>query len=269
LLWVFFSTATVALAFRFYVRFRCFRKLLVDDYLVGFAWILLLMSACIWFMTIDGMYELSYVSAGMALPSVNFPHIAHRFLVGSNVALIMFYTGLWSIKLNFLVFFYRLGDKIRLYNIFWWIVFASTIASGLACIGDTQYHCFSDSLEEIFTHCHTNAAIRYQEIAIAVNCALDVVTDLMIMSLPISLLWSVRIGFGRKVALVGLFSLVVITMTFAIIRVTVVSKGYTTTQQGARHQAELSWLYFWSFVEFAIAVLVACLVSFRALFAQK
>jgi hypothetical protein len=105
------------------------------------------------------------------------------------------------------------------------------------------------------------------------------------MALPISVVWSVRVGLGRKILLGGIFSLVVITMTFAIVRVTVVSEGYTTTQQGGRQQAEITWLYFWSFIEFAVgmcslshiyarvlihvAVIVASLASFRALFVKK
>lgn len=70
------------------------------------------------------------------------------------------------------------------------------------------------------------------------------------MALPISILWRIRVGLGRKVVLAGLFSLVAITIVFAIVRVTVVSRGYTTTH----HQAEISWLYFWSFMEFSIGV---------------
>jgi hypothetical protein len=105
------------------------------------------------------------------------------------------------------------------------------------------------------------------------------------MALPISVVWSIRVGLGRKILLGAIFSLVVITMTFAIVRVTVVSEGYTTTQQGGHQQAEISWLYFWSFIEFAvgmcsyhhiykhvlnhIAVIVASLASFRALFVKK
>lgn len=125
------------------------------------------------------MYELTHVSAGLAIPSANFLHNAHRFLVGSNVALVMFYIGLWSIKLSFLIFFYRLGDQIRSYQIFWCIVLAITIASGLVCIGDIQYHCLSGPIEKVLVDCPSDAAIRFQEITIKVNCALDVVTDFM------------------------------------------------------------------------------------------
>ncbi|KAF1969836.1 hypothetical protein BU23DRAFT_571151 [Bimuria novae-zelandiae CBS 107.79] len=162
------------------------------------------------------MYELTNVSTGVALPYAHFLHNAHRFLVGSNVTLIMFYVGLWSIKLGFLVFFYRLGDQIRTYQTFWWIVLVFTVASGLVCIGDIQYHCLSDPTEKVLVNCPTESAIRFQEITIKLNCALDVVTDVMI---------------------------------FAIVRVTVVSQGYTTSH----YQAEISWLCFWSFMEFSIA----------------
>ncbi|KAF2806679.1 uncharacterized protein BDZ99DRAFT_448126 [Mytilinidion resinicola] len=264
-MWTFFALATIGLAFRFYTRIKCFCRLLADDYLAGFAWFLLLVSACIWDMTIDGMYEVTRVSAGLQQPSANFQHNAHRFLVGSNVALVMFYVGLWTIKLSFLVFFYRLGNQIRRYQIMWWIVTAFTIASGLACVGSIQYHCLSDPFEKVYMNCSKDSAIRFQEVTLKVNCALDVFTDVLIMSLPISLLWSVRVSFGRKVVLAGLFSLVLITMVIAIVRVTVVSKGYVV----GHRQAEISWLYFWSFTEFAVAILVACLASFRALFAQK
>jgi hypothetical protein len=102
------------------------------------------------------------------------------------------------------------------------------------------------------------------------------------MALPISILWSIRVGFGQKLLLAGLFSLVMITIAFAIVRVTVLSTGYTTSH----HQAEISWLCFMSFMESSVgkcipsssaleemlrysAMIVACLASFRALFTQK
>lgn len=61
------------------------------------------------------------------------------------------------------------------------------------------------------------------------------------MAIPISLLWKVQITFRQKVALAGIFSLAVITMSFAIIRVTVIS---TLTEQ-----PDVSELYMWSSIE--------------------
>lgn len=78
--------------------------------------------------------------------------------------------------------------------------------------------------------------------------------------MPISLLWSVRISLGRKFLLGGIFSLVIITITISIVRVVAVSKGYV----GGKRQAEITWVAFWSFTEFAVGTYLTN-VSFIAL----
>ena len=104
------------------------------------------------------------------------------------------------------------------------------------------------------------------------------------MAIPISMLWRVQMSFSKKAALVGIFSLAVITCVFAIVRVTVIS---TLTRQ-----PDTSWSYMWSSVEQCIgmrlllpfqirqlyetddltlptAIIVASLGSFRTLFTQQ
>jgi hypothetical protein len=68
------------------------------------------------------------------------------------------------------------------------------------------------------------------------------------MSLPISILWNVRVSFVRKIQLGALFSLVVITMVISIVRVAVVSSNLSTSN----NQVENTWLYLWHFVESAV-----------------
>ena len=65
------------------------------------------------------------------------------------------------------------------------------------------------------------------------------------MALPISMLWGVQMSFRRKAALIGIFSLAIITTVFAVIRVTTVS---TFTKKFTK-QPEPSWLYLWNSVE--------------------
>ena len=91
------------------------------------------------------------------------------------------------------------------------------------------------------------------------------------------MLWHVRVPLGQKLILLGIFSLTVIVMIVAIIRVAVVNKD-----------GDISWLYLWSNVEMATckfscrsfdqlhpitdqslspkAIIIACLASFRQLF---
>ena len=95
------------------------------------------------------------------------------------------------------------------------------------------------------------------------------------------MLWKVRISIRKKLALIGIFSLTVIVMVFAIVRVGVVSTKDRI--------ADISWLYFWSNVEMVIcvsfapyplletmlillllsAIIVACLGSFRQLYVSQ
>ena len=100
--------------------------------------------------------------------------------------------------------------------------------------------------------------------------------------MPICILWKVRINLLRKLQLTGLFSLVIITMIVAVVRVTVIVNRKSPT---ARQRVEFVGLYMWSFIEASVglyffilngnvtkvisALLVACLASFRTLFAAQ
>ncbi|KAH8699444.1 hypothetical protein GQ44DRAFT_764685 [Phaeosphaeriaceae sp. PMI808] len=266
-IWTGTCIASVALAFRFYVRFRTFRRLLADDFLAGFAWIILLATAILWQVITPDLYELMEVTAAMRLPSENFVENAERYMKGSLAVLFLFYVGLWSIKMSFLVFFYRLGDQVTYYRVSWWIVTIFTVSAGFVCLGDIQYHCLADPLMKVVTKCLSRDAIMFQNVTLKVNCTLDVFTDALIMMLPISILWNVRISMSRRIALGGIFSLVIITMAIAIVRVTVTTEGKNTSKDNK--QVESTWLYTWHFVESCVAIIVACVASFRALFTNK
>lgn len=56
------------------------------------------------------------------------------------------------------------------------------------------------------------------------------------------MLWNVKINARQKLALTGIFSLTVITMMFAIIRVAVVTRQ-------TRANPDSTWLYLWSAIE--------------------
>jgi hypothetical protein len=84
-------------------------------------------------------------------------------------------------------------------------------------------------------------------------------TDAIVMMLPISILWNVRISKTRRFALGGVFSLVIITMLIAIVRVTVTTNGNKVSR--ANKQVESTWLYTWHFVESCVGMFI-----FTALF---
>ncbi|KAF2754644.1 hypothetical protein EJ05DRAFT_479609 [Pseudovirgaria hyperparasitica] len=262
------AMCTVAVICRLIVRWSSWRKLMIDDVFVVIAWFLLLGSAIIWQLCHDGMFRLILVSSGVEPELARAPGFvasAEYFLRGSAVFLIFLYTGLWSIKISFLLFFRQLGLRIRYYQIFWWAITALTIATWTVCIGTIQFECLLKSLVEITGHCNDpgGTAIHWQKATFATNCTFDVVTDALITMLPISLIWNVKINLRKKFILAGLFSLVVVTVTIAIVRIAMVYGG---SHISTRDQPEVTWLYFWSMIEFCVALFVVCIGSFRTLF---
>lgn len=78
--------------------------------------------------------------------------------------------------------------------------------------------------------------------------------------IPVSLLWTVQIPVKKKLTLGGIFSLTVFVMMASISRCIVVTSTKPTDH---------SWYYPGSAIEMAIAIIVACLASSRALFSSQ
>ncbi|RWA09017.1 hypothetical protein EKO27_g6090 [Xylaria grammica] len=245
-------------------RFRGPGRLYWDDAFVIFALALSIVTAALWQWQAPNMYFILNVSAGFTPPT---PEIFQKQIIWLKVSLIVelfFYTGSTCVKLSFLFFFRRLGHNVSKFRYLWWPVFLFTIAVWLAAIGNVQYHCLVGSLEELNGYCDTEPAINFTTITLKVNCALDVFTDFLIMLIPFTLLWNVRMRWRRKLAFLGIFSLSIVTMVIATVRAADVAATKWVTGQN-----DPTYLWLWSAVEPCIAIIVSCASAFPQLFVQS
>ena len=141
-LWAGVVVSLCFLLFRFYVRLKIFRRLHFEDPFVFAAWLMNLVNAVIWQKTATELYLVIAVESGqidMPLPE----YISHVYiqLHALFASYLLYYTALWSVKLSFLFFFRNLGNDIRRQRIFWYCVFAYTIASYFTCLGIIDYKC--------------------------------------------------------------------------------------------------------------------------------
>ena len=109
-------------------------------------------------------------------------------------------------------------------------------------------------------YCASLKAKHYENSTFYANCAADVITDCLskpesslflcathysnrciVISIPVLMLWNVRISLRLKSILIGIFSVTVVVMITAIIRVTTVTS--------VNEEPDYSWLYFWSNIE--------------------
>lgn len=74
--------------------------------------------------------------------------------------------------------------------------------------------------------------------------AADVITDALILSIPVIILWNVQIPWRKKVILFAVFSATILIMLISIIRITL-TKG--TQQQLV--EPGIDWIYLWSAAE--------------------
>ncbi|KAI1288185.1 hypothetical protein F5Y03DRAFT_380094 [Xylaria venustula] len=81
------------------------------------------------------------------------------------------------------------------------------------------------------------------------------------MLIPIKLLWNVRIQRKKKVAIMSIFSLSLVTIAIAIARVADI--GSTEKTNGL---PDSTYLWFWSALQASLCIVVACSSAFRQLF---
>jgi hypothetical protein len=97
-----------------YIRLSVFRRLFADDALVCAAWLMTLANAIIWQRASSNMYLTLLVGASVLdyFPSDVLARMG-AFLRAVFASYLLFYSTLWSIKLSFLIFFRKLGQKVR------------------------------------------------------------------------------------------------------------------------------------------------------------
>ncbi|KAI0543429.1 hypothetical protein F4679DRAFT_568787 [Xylaria curta] len=263
-IWTGVAVSGLVLACRLYSRYRGPRRLFWDDIFAVSSFSLVLITGALWQWAARDMYYVINVQAGLATFEADFYERVKRWLLVSLIVELFFYTSLVLVKFAFLFFFRRLGNGIDYFRYVWWPVAALSLISFLASVGDVNYRCLVGPLDVVLGECNTAGVIDWTDRTLKANAALDVASDFLTMLLPVILLWNVRIRWTKKLAFFGLFSLSIITITIAIVRVA--SIGLTKRPDG---QDDVSYLWLWSAIEPPVAIVVSCLSAFPQLFAQS
>ncbi|KAI8623585.1 hypothetical protein F5Y19DRAFT_481500 [Xylariaceae sp. FL1651] len=266
-IWALTALTTVFLALRLQSRYRGPRRLFWDDGFAIFAWSLALATAILWQVEASNMYYSLNVAAGLVLPgsASEIETRLLRYVHSEFAALLLYYSTICTIKLSYLFFFHRLGSNIDRFNRMWWPILLFVLATYFIMLGTYPYACSTTtSIAYISTQCDSASFNHYTTIILDLSCVLDVVSDFLILIIPFTLLWNVRIRRAKKVAFLGIFSVSVITMVIAIVRT---ADANATKVSGG--QFDPTFLYLWSAVEACVAIIVSCLSAFPQLFAAS
>lgn len=197
-----------------------------------------------------------------------------------GVAIILLALGIWTIKINFMLIFYRLGHQIRAYATFWWASVVVIVACGAVLLGILPYDCMFKDSGWVNAHCSTASKMSYIYSVYEANVAVDVVSDFIsklspsatsiygcyyrksstlltpskniVIVFPISILWNAGISLCQKLVLSSIFSLVAFTIAVTIVRGSIFFGVYKSGDDASRKGLDPSWMVFWWFIELIV-----------------
>ncbi|KAF4956394.1 hypothetical protein FSARC_11596 [Fusarium sarcochroum] len=238
------AVACIFLILRLWVRVRKLGALGIDDGFIAFATACLIGDLAIQ----QHMWNLGMADIGNAGPE-NFVQIMKMIVPGS----ILYVSSLWSIKIALVLFYKRLaapGTKLQvIYNvtlgllvILWTTIFFHII---FQCFPhdkrwshDPEYQCDPK-----------NADINYWLTIIS-----NIGTDVVIISLPISMVLQLQMKLKQKIGVTAIFALGFFVVIASIIR----------AYYSKRNETMLTCTV--SMIETAVAIIATCLPPLRTLF---
>lgn len=231
-----------------------------QDWLLYVAYVFFLAMAICYMVVIPYVYKINRVLAGVIPVYAEVPQDGIFYTRMFFVTLMFFWISLWTVKLSLLFLYKKLMDRLpRVYKKLWLAVVIFCIISLIACI--VSYFTSCDSIRETLVNGQcpgTPRTVRAQMASLYMSFTVDVLSDLMIMALPIQLVWNLQLPRGQKIAVVALFSSGFICIIFATLRVTQIA--VKARQDDA--SPEPTWLSLWSIIETSVAVCIGCMPAF-------
>jgi hypothetical protein len=117
----------------------------------------------------------------------------------------------------------------------------------------TEFWALWAPLKDLIEHCYDSTPM-FKALAVS-----DVVTDVLILSLPLYWIWKLNMTLGKRLAVSGVFLLGAIEIGTGIARLVIFVEQTTDYVKTADGNGLLTTLIFWSMVEMGIAIVAGCL----------
>ncbi|KAE8414444.1 hypothetical protein BDV36DRAFT_265156 [Aspergillus pseudocaelatus] len=256
---VLLALALAGVVIRCIIRFRMQKqRFQIDDGLFALAVSLLLTSFIIIYdKVIDPMFLLAAMQGeveGIEIPA-DWLQVSHNFHKWNAAALILSWCSICAVKFYFLVFFKKLIDRLRFWQMYWWIVAIFNL--GQLAFGATVYYLGCPFWDERELQCSSG---RYKSVLIRVSSAqisLDIAADLLILVIPIGIIWKIKVQWTQKLVLMSSLCLTIVLVALSITRVA-----------GLVHHGAVDtiWETYWQSLSAELGVFLAAASTFRSFF---
>ncbi|RGP74509.1 hypothetical protein FLONG3_6068 [Fusarium longipes] len=260
IVWVCFTIATLFVSLRLFVRWQQNRRFLADDCWIFFAWLCTLTMAILQTEQMDALWYMTYLQAGrIAFDPEEMVAQRYQLTKWQFPIIKMFWIVLWSVKASFLAIFFRLVQPFTVIRRLWYFVAFFTASALVVCIVCSALTCNTPS-DYFYGSCDSPKENWRQHFNIIFSTTVDVTSDLMIMALPIAVLPSLQLNKKKKIGLGVVFSLGIIIISVAFVRM---------SQVIVKQQVDLIGLAIWGAVETATALIVGSLPALKSLLTRS
>ncbi|KAL4806825.1 hypothetical protein BDV18DRAFT_159994 [Aspergillus unguis] len=256
LMWIGVILSLVFVAIRTHVQYLNARRFFLNDYWIFFATTCHLATAIVYQIAIPPMYEVQEYDYTQPMDS-SFLSRAALFLRLQFAVDFLLWTTLWAVKFSLLCFFWRLFDSVRTpVKFFWWAMCGITAGTWMTLVVLQNMAC--DPIRNFFTlgACSSPRDIYYSNLVFKFTVGTDIAGDILIMLIPFPLLHTLQVPPRKKYILAGIFSLPIIPIIFAVLRLVIAKPAATDNVDPVKFQ-----LY--SMLENSSAIITSCLPSLR------
>jgi hypothetical protein len=240
------------------------RSFLADDYILFFGTACLIAGTAVLFYQLDTLYLGPAIQADPELVFYLDAHDLNELIYNEIKYLDTFFSLLWtatfSVKFSFLAFFWKLVNAAENLRIFYRVTIVCTFIAWGFIICQPFIICPYFGWRSV--KCYQQPNTRLYNALIITGTVLDIITDLMIVIIPILVLRRSPLKSRQKVAVGTFLSLSTVMIIVSITRSTKIHGPPNVP-------INVTWAIFWTHIEASVAIIMVSLTAFRTIFNQK
>ncbi|KAK8129116.1 hypothetical protein PG984_010224 [Apiospora sp. TS-2023a] len=256
---VLFGIAMLCVLSRLAVRILGKRQFLWDDGFVVMAAVTLAAAYGVTWATIDRLYLTEAISRSLVVPfREEIPEVLELTKWATSFDFLT-WTSVYMVKYAFQYFFFTLTRSMqKSITVLYWSTVGITVVSGLYTVLVTIVVCphfGADSVKCAYNPGqHTRSLINN-----IIACCLDIITDVLIVSLPIVILRLSMMPLARKLSLAAMLCLSIAMIVVGLVRLI----GTVATTKSDSLAAAPTWAWYWAEVESCIALIMTSVIVLR------
>ncbi|KAH8667082.1 hypothetical protein BX600DRAFT_436449 [Xylariales sp. PMI_506] len=242
--------ATAAVSMRMYTRLVMLKSAWIDDYLSVFALSIFIAQ------TIFVCYQTGH-GLGTHLYDLTDPNALTEYFKDSFIALMIYSISLLAIKFMYFFQYYRIVRKNRTWRIIYCVTMSIVTGWAVSQIFVNAFSCIP--IQAVWDHTIQGTCEPLSPHTMStISSAGNIITDVIILVLPIPMVMKLKTSSAQKWTLVGLFSLGFFTCIISSLRLILVPSETDFTFDGIQ-------ITTWSTAEQASGLLCAAIPTLRPL----